>query len=140
MVIAGFFFLGRQSTKVLWTQDTFEQMGATSLHLDPPPADPHCCHTPESYGKGRDATISRTPPQRAVDGAKTLPKRISICQRGNVPNRRRRSDAGGFIATIGQAKLVKKLDRESELIGGSERDRAEAQGWISMFMKNDTVN
>ena len=43
------------------------------------------------------------------------------------------------IATFGQARLIKLPDRKYELVGGSEADRAEAEKWISIFMRNDVV-
>jgi hypothetical protein len=45
---------------------------------------------------------------------------------------------GEIIACFGQARLVRKLDGKSELIGGSEQDRLAAREWISMFW-NDVV-
>ena len=46
---------------------------------------------------------------------------------------------GEVIAIFGTARLIKKPDRVYELAGGSEADRAEAEKWISMFMKHDEV-
>jgi len=46
---------------------------------------------------------------------------------------------GEVIASFGEAKLIKKPDRKYELVGGTEADRAEAQKWIAMFMRNDVV-
>ena len=43
------------------------------------------------------------------------------------------------IATFGQAQLIKLPYRKYELVGGTESDRAEAEKWISMFIKNDVV-
>jgi hypothetical protein len=45
-------------------------------------------------------------------------------------------EQGEVIAGFGQAKLIKKLDSKYELVGGSEADRAEAQKWISLFMRS----
>ena len=45
---------------------------------------------------------------------------------------------GEIIACFGKARLVRKLDGKSELIGGSEQDRLAAREWISMFW-NDVV-
>ena len=47
--------------------------------------------------------------------------------------------AGEVIASFGDAQLIKKPDRRYELVGGTEADRAEAEKWISMFMKYDAV-
>ncbi len=44
------------------------------------------------------------------------------------------NDEGNVIAYFGDARLVKKLDRRFELRGGSDKDRAEARKWISLFM------
>ena len=48
-------------------------------------------------------------------------------------------EQGEVIATFGEAKLIKLPDRKYELVGGSEADLADAQAWISMFMKGDLV-
>jgi len=39
-----------------------------------------------------------------------------------------------IIAYFGDARLVRRLDCKFELHGGSDRERAEAREWISMFM------
>jgi hypothetical protein len=48
-------------------------------------------------------------------------------------------EQGEVIAEFGQARLIKKLDCKYELVGGSEADRAEAQKWISLFMKDKAI-
>ena len=42
-------------------------------------------------------------------------------------------DQGEVIAAWGQAQLIKYLNGEAELKGGSKEDRAEAREWISLF-------
>ena len=42
-------------------------------------------------------------------------------------------DEGEVVASWGEARLIRYLDGKSELRGGSEKDRAEAREWISMF-------
>jgi hypothetical protein len=42
-------------------------------------------------------------------------------------------DEGEVVAAWGQAQLIKYLDGKTELRGGSDQDRAQARGWISMF-------
>ena len=47
-----------------------------------------------------------------------------------------RSDAHSWslIATFGEAKLWKDLEKHYELRGGSEEDRRQAMEWVSLFM------
>ena len=47
-------------------------------------------------------------------------------------------DEGELIASWGEARLIKYLDRKLVLRGGSKEDRTEAREWISMFL-NDAV-
>ena len=42
-------------------------------------------------------------------------------------------DEGEVVASWGQAQLIKHLDGRTELRGGSDQDRAEAKGWMSLF-------
>lgn len=46
---------------------------------------------------------------------------------------------GEIVAAFGAARLVKRLDCRFELRGGSERDRAEAREWISLFLHEAVV-
>jgi hypothetical protein len=39
-----------------------------------------------------------------------------------------------MIASWGEAKLMKDLDGKCRLVGGSEKDRAEAKEWMDKFM------
>ena len=48
-------------------------------------------------------------------------------------------DEGELIASWGEARLIKYLDGESELRGGSEQDRLAAQEWISLFWHEAVV-
>jgi hypothetical protein len=47
-------------------------------------------------------------------------------------------DEGEFIASWGEARLIKYLDGKVVLKGASKEDRMEAREWISMFL-NDVV-
>jgi hypothetical protein len=42
-------------------------------------------------------------------------------------------DSGEVVAAWGQAQLIRYLDGETELRGGSKEDRLAAQEWISLF-------
>jgi hypothetical protein len=46
---------------------------------------------------------------------------------------------GEIVAAFGNARLVKRLDYRFELLGGSERDRAEAREWISLFLHEAVI-
>ncbi len=48
-------------------------------------------------------------------------------------------DEGELIASWGEARLIKYLDRRSVLKGGSKEDRAEAREWISLFWREGMV-
>jgi hypothetical protein len=43
------------------------------------------------------------------------------------------------IASFGDANLIRKPDLQYALVGGTAADRAEAEEWISMFMKYHPV-
>jgi len=49
-------------------------------------------------------------------------------------------EQGEVIASFGEAKLIKKLDRRFELVGGSRADRVEAEKWISLFMQHEVAH
>jgi hypothetical protein len=48
-------------------------------------------------------------------------------------------DEGEFIASWGEARLIKYLDGRFMLKGGSQEDRVKAEKWISMFMPKPAV-
>jgi hypothetical protein len=48
-------------------------------------------------------------------------------------------DEGEVIASWGQAKLIKRLDGQLELKGGSKEDRGEAREWLSLFWHEAVV-
>lgn len=48
-------------------------------------------------------------------------------------------DEGRVIAAFGQAQLVKFLNGQLELCGGSREDRLAAREWISLFMHDAVV-
>lgn len=41
---------------------------------------------------------------------------------------------GEVVAVFGQARLVKHMDCNYELVGGTPADRHDAREWISLFM------
>ena len=41
---------------------------------------------------------------------------------------------GETVAYFGDAKLIRHVDCQFELRGGSDEDRAQAREWISLFM------
>ena len=43
-------------------------------------------------------------------------------------------DEGEVVAYFGDARLIKRLDGNFEMLGGSDGDRAAAREWMSMFM------
>jgi hypothetical protein len=49
-------------------------------------------------------------------------------------------DEGEVVAAWGQAQLIKYLDGETELKGGSKEDRIEAREWISLFWHEAVVS
>lgn len=51
----------------------------------------------------------------------------------------RKRDEGETLATFGEAKLVKKLNGEIELVGGSADDRTAAREWVSLFLHEARV-
>ena len=48
-------------------------------------------------------------------------------------------DEGKVVAYFEQAQLIKFLDGKVELRGGSDRDRAEAREWMSLFWHEAVV-
>ena len=42
-------------------------------------------------------------------------------------------DEGEVVAMWGKAQLIRYLDGKCELRGGTEKDRAEAREWMSLF-------
>jgi len=48
-------------------------------------------------------------------------------------------DEGEIVASFGQAKLVKFLDGQYSLDGGSKDDRLAAKEWISLFWHDVVV-
>jgi hypothetical protein len=41
--------------------------------------------------------------------------------------------AGGTLAFLGKARLIRKFDGKNELIGGTAEDRSTARKWRSLF-------
>jgi hypothetical protein len=48
-------------------------------------------------------------------------------------------DEEELIASWGEAELIRYLDGKCELRGGSEKDRAEAREWMSLFWQGAVV-
>ena len=48
-------------------------------------------------------------------------------------------DDGETLALFGDARLVKKLNGEIELVGGSAEDRTAAREWVSLFLHEARV-
>ena len=48
-------------------------------------------------------------------------------------------DEGELIASWGEARLIKYLDRKLVLKGGSKEDRQAAHEWISLFLHEAVV-
>jgi len=46
---------------------------------------------------------------------------------------------GELMASFGGARLVKKLSGKIVLLGGSDKDRADAVDWCSKFLKGARV-
>ena len=49
-------------------------------------------------------------------------------------------DEGEVVAGFGDAKLIRFLDGNTELRGGSDEDRTAAREWMSMFWHEAVVH